>query len=165
MNAHYNNYPPYIPLLRTICNICLVTIGIITLAHIHIWLVILYCIYCSLAAFVIMPKLRCTKCFYHTRLCSTGFSLIARRFYKHKENALFKKGAWHNIFLIPIAFFPLGGGIYLLLFHPSLKHIMLLFLVALSIAAILIEHGCLGCSQCKELDQCIARTVIKKHQD
>ena len=158
----YNNYPIYIPLLRNICNTSLVTMGIIILAHIHIWFVILYLIYCFLAAFIIMPILRCTKCYYHQRLCSTGFSLIAQRSYKNRGNCSFKSGAWHNIFLLPIALIPFCGAIYLL-FHPTLKNIILSALLILSIAAILIEHGCLGCYNCKELNQCIAGRVVKKN--
>ncbi|MGA1823308.1 MAG: hypothetical protein ACMUIP_01500 [bacterium] len=165
MKSYYNNYPAYIPILRTTFNVSLVTTGLITLLHVNIWIAVLYILYCFCAALIIMPKLRCTKCYYHKGLCSTGFSLIAQRLHKNSSNKPFKSGAWHNIFLIPIAFIPIGGGIYLLFSHCSTKNMILLSLVLLSFAAILIEHGCLGCYNCKELEQCIAGKVVKRQQD
>jgi len=160
----YYNYPVYIPLIRNICNAALVIAGIMTLASINIWFVILYLIYCLLAAFIIMPRLRCTKCFYHQKLCSTGFSLIAKRLYKKKENCSFKENMWHNIFLLPIALIPLSGALYLLV-HPSLKNILLFSSVLSAIVGILTEHAHFGCYNCKELEQCIAGRIVKRKKD
>lgn len=161
----YSNYPVYIPFLRNICNTALVITGIVTLANINIWFIILYIAYCLLAAFFIMPLLRCTKCFYYQKLCSTGFSLVAQRLYKKKINSSFKEGMWHNIFLLPIALIPLSGAIYLLAAQPSYKNTILFSLVILSIASILTEHACFGCYNCKELKKCLAGKIVKRNKN
>ncbi|MEW5800868.1 MAG: hypothetical protein AB1847_02075 [bacterium] len=156
----FENYPFYIPFLRNLFNLGLLTIGIWTLGGIHPWLAILYGLYCLAAATLIMPGLRCTRCFYHGRRCSTGFGLVAGLIYRKDTRHTFTDGIWHNVFLLPIGLFPLGGALWRILFWKDSLSLWLGFGLILTLAGLLTEHANLGCRHCRELAGCPARWVV-----
>jgi len=154
------NYPIHVPLLRNLFNVSLLTIGLWILGGIHSGLALLYGLYCLAAATIIMPALRCTRCFYHGRRCSTGFGLLAGLFYRKDSCHSFTDGIWHNVFLLPIGLFPVGGALWRVLFWRDGLSLWLSFGLVLIIAGLLTEHATLGCRSCRELAGCPARWVV-----
>ena len=155
-----DNYPIHVPLLRNLFNVSLLTIGLLILGGIHPCLALVYGLYCLAAATMIMPGLRCTRCFYHGRRCSTGFGLLAGLFYQKDSCHSFTDGIWHNVFLLPIGLFPLGGALWRVLFWRDSLSLWLSFGLTLIIAGLLTEHANLGCRACRELAGCPARWVV-----
>ena len=156
-----DTYPLYIPFLRNLFNISLFSLALYILWGLHAGLSFFYGLYCLAAAFFIMPKLRCTRCFYHKRICSTGFSIIAGKFYKKDPQHTFTEGIWHNICLIPIGLIPLGGALWRMVFWKDSISIWTGILFILILTGLLIEHATLGCSLCHELPRCPARWVAR----
>ena len=154
------NYPFHVPFLRNIFNISLLGIGLWIIGGIHAWLAILYVLYCLAAATIIMPKLRCTRCFYHARRCSTGFGLISGLLYRKDHCHAFTDGIWHNIFLLPIAGFPLLGALWRIFFWKDIRSTLLGLTLMGIIAGLLTEHLNLGCKACRELAGCPVRWII-----
>lgn len=155
-----NNYPIYVPLLRNLFNLALLGLGLWTLAGIHLSLAILYGLYCLAAAIMIMPGLRCTRCFYHGRRCSTGFGLVAGLLYRKDTHHVFTDGVWHNVFLLPIGLFPLAGAVWRIIFWQDRLSLWLGLGLVVVVGGLLTEHALLGCRSCRELAGCPARWVV-----
>jgi hypothetical protein len=153
------NYPVHIPLLRNLFNLSLLCLGLWILGGIHPALAWFYGLYCLAAATVIMPGLRCTRCIYHGRLCSTGFGLLAGWFYRRDSRHSFTDGVWHNVFLLPIGLLPLSGALWRIFFWRDTLSLWSGFGLVLIIAGLLSEHATLGCRSCRELAGCPARWV------
>jgi len=159
----FDNYPFYIPFLRNIFNLSLCGLGLWILGELHFGLAILYGAYCLAATTFIMPKLRCTRCFYYARRCSTGFGFVAGLFYKKNGRHSFTDGIWHNIFLLPLGLFPLGGALWRIFFWRDKMSILLALWLIFILAGLLTEHAILGCRACRELAGCPARWVTGKY--
>ncbi|MEW6380906.1 MAG: hypothetical protein AB1611_15035 [bacterium] len=153
------NYPIYVPILRNMFNLSLLGLGLWILGGLHYSLALLYGFYCLAAATMIMPALRCTRCYYHGRRCSTGFGLLAGLLYRKDTCHAFTEGIWHNVFLLPIGLFPLGGAAWRIIFIRDSASLWLGSGLVLVITGLLTEHACLGCRSCKELAGCPARWV------
>ena len=157
--AENKEYPFYVPFLRNLFNISLLIIGLWILMGSHKAFAVLYGVYCLAATTVIMPKLRCTRCYYHGHRCSTGFGLVSGLLYQKDHNHAFIEGIWHNIFLLPIALIPLGGALWRIFVRQDNQSIWLCLGLVVIIAGLLIEHATLGCKSCRELKGCPARWV------
>ena len=154
------DYPFYVPFLRNLFNISLFSMALWILMGLHNGLALLYGLYCLAATIVIMPKLRCTRCFYYGHRCSTAFGLFSRLLYRKDQFHSFTEGIWHNIFLLPIGLFPLGGALWRIFFWRDNQSIWSCLGFVAILAGLLIEHATLGCKVCRELKGCPARWVI-----
>lgn len=155
-----NEYPFFIPFLRNIFNLTLLGLGLIVLGQIHPFFAFFYGGYCLLAAFFLMPKLRCTRCCYHNLRCSTGFGLISGLLYAKDHQHSFTDGIWHNVFLLPIGLIPLSGALWRVLIWRDTQSLWLGLAVVMILAGLLTEHANLGCRACQELPGCPARFVV-----
>jgi hypothetical protein len=159
MMRDLENYPFYVPFLRNMFNLGLFGLGIWILGGLHAGLAVFYALYCLAAALFIMPRLRCTRCFYHGRRCSTGFGLVAGLLYRKDLRHAFTDGIWHNIFLVPLGLLPLGGALWRMAFWRDSRSIWLGAALIGILGGLLTEHATLGCRVCRELGGCPARWV------
>ncbi len=145
----FNHYPFYIPFLRNLFNIALVSLGLWTLAGLHPGLAVVYALYCLAMVLLIMPRSRCTKCFYHGRRCSTGFGLVAGLLYSRDRCHSFTDGLWYNLFLPPVAIFPLTGALWRIIFYRDSQCLWLGIGLSIIILGLLTEQTQLCFGVCR----------------
>lgn len=154
----YESYPFYTPLIRTILNLSVVIIGVIILfRELGLIAVIAYLSYITLVAFY-MTKVRCTRCYYHKKLCSTGFSLLSS-IYKKDLKHKFVEGQVNNLFLLFVPLIPLISLLIKLFLDFSWTRVYLLLILIAQVFMTLFEHLILGCTNCYERDRCITRVI------
>ncbi|MFH0925863.1 MAG: hypothetical protein V1872_09610 [bacterium] len=157
-----DNYPIYIPFMRSILNLSLFGSGLLLLFWVHIYIALAYLFYCLLAAIILLPRFRCTVCAHYGTLCSTGFGKVAAFLFKKNKQLPFTYGLWYNLFLLPIAIIPVISSLVLIIngSYSGLSCYFVMFYMSLFL--IFFEHGYFGCLRCKELRYCPANFIVKR---
>lgn len=157
----YEIYPFHTPLTRTVLNLCVVAVGILILfREFGIFAVLAYLLYLIFVVFY-MTKVRCTRCYYHKRLCSTGFGKISS-LYKKDSKHRFTEGQANNIFLAFVVLIPLILLLMRLILDFNWTRVYLLLILLVVVFVTLFEHLILGCTHCYERNHCITKSITRR---
>jgi hypothetical protein len=105
--AFCENYPKYIIVIRWIILLTAFALGTYILADVHFALAIIYILYSLIALTLILPLSRCVSCFYHGKVCNTGWGKVAgylfekgdeSKYVEHYNYAIFL----HLLWLVPL---------------------------------------------------------------
>lgn len=111
----------------------------------------LFASYLALAATVLLPLARCTRCHYYGRRCHIGWGRVASLLYPKGEEELFKDNFKYSVFLYPVWIVPLLVGLLQLARQRTLDALLvfLIYLVVLYSSRRLLQWhaGCKGCHQ------------------
>jgi hypothetical protein len=79
--------------------------------------------YWVLSLFVLLPFIRCTKCYYYGKRCNTAWGLLAKFTFPKGDPIYFQAGYALTVLLWPLRIFPIGLGLLWLLdgltFYPD----------------------------------------------
>ncbi|HAW60391.1 MAG TPA: hypothetical protein DCW86_02835 [Actinobacteria bacterium] len=160
----WEDYPFYIPLLREILNLSIIGVGVLILVRLGSGFVLFYLLYVLFVIFL-LTKLRCTRCYHHGRLCSTGFGKLAGLLYPKDTKHCFVEGLVYNLFLFLIPLIPLVAIIFLLVEDFTCLELGYLLVLLFLMAATVVEHLMLGCQHCHELEGCLTRWFFLRRRD
>ncbi|MDI6892222.1 MAG: hypothetical protein QMD08_04430 [Actinomycetota bacterium] len=160
----WEDYPIYVPLLREILNLSIIGVGVLILMRLGSGLVLFYVLYVLFVVFL-LTKLRCTRCYHHGRLCSTGFGKLAGFLYPRDTKHRFVEGLAYNFLLFLVPLIPLVAVIFLLIEDFTYLGLGYLLVLLLLMAATLAEHLILGCLHCHELEGCLTRRFFLRRRD
>jgi hypothetical protein len=166
-----DTYPKHVIIIRWIILILAFALGIYILSGIKDWLGVVYVIYSLIALTLILPLSRCVSCFYHGKLCNTGWGKVAAYLFPKGMNHVvdtkadeYKYIEHYNyaILLHLLWLIPLLGSFFQLLRKRSMI-VLILFLVYLFI--LLLEKIVLkklACKRCHQREFCPALPFRKE---
>ena len=166
-----HTYPKYVIIIRWIILVVTFALGTYILTDIKVLFGVGYAIYSLIALTLILPLSRCVNCFYHGKVCNTGWGKVAAylfprgmnhvvntkedesKYVEHYNYAIFL----HLLWLVPLlgSFFQLlrkRGMIVLILF--------LAYLFILLLEKIVLKK--LACKRCHQREFCPALPFRKE---
>jgi hypothetical protein len=93
------SYPKSVIVVRWIILLLAFALGIYALLKLHYMLAILYIIYSIMALTLVLPLSRCVSCFYHGKLCNTGWGKTAAYLFKKGDESKYVYHYNYAIFL------------------------------------------------------------------
>lgn len=160
-----DTYPKHVIIIRWIILISAFALGIYILSDIKDFLGVVYVIYSLVALTLILPLSRCVSCFYHGKLCNTGWGKVAAYLFpKNMNRVVYTKGVeskyiehYNYAILIHLLWLvPLLGSLFQVLRKRAMI-VLILFLVYLFI--LLLEKIVLkklACKRCHQREFCPA---------
>jgi hypothetical protein len=88
----------------------------------HYYLGLFYGAYWIFSLFVLLPLIRCTKCYYYGKRCNTAWGLLAKFAFPRGETVYFQAGYALTVLLWPLRFFPFAIGLLGLIGGITLEH-------------------------------------------
>ncbi|MCD6162680.1 MAG: hypothetical protein J7K40_09750 [candidate division Zixibacteria bacterium] len=120
----------------------------------HLDIGLVYCAYWVFSLLVLLPLLRCTKCYYHGKRCSSGWGIYSGFIFPQGEQVYFQAGYGFTILLWPLRLAPIGLGLLNLMdgvvFNPD-------GLFGIYIAVIIIHrlyYRLISCPACCQKETC-----------
>jgi hypothetical protein len=149
-------YPKHVVVLRWIVLGAAFALGIYILTDIKHVLGIAYVIYSIIALTFILPLSRCAHCFYHGKLCNTGWGKVAAYLVAKGDESKYVKYYNYAIFLHLLWIIPLLASFVQLIRERDLKSsiIFLAYLFVLLVEKIFLKK--LGCIRCRLREICPA---------
>jgi hypothetical protein len=77
----------------------------------HMYFGLAYAAYWIFSLFVLLPLIRCTKCYYYGKRCNTAWGLWARFAFPPGDQVYFTAGYALTFLLWPLRFFPIAFGL------------------------------------------------------
>ncbi|MCK4427620.1 MAG: hypothetical protein KAW16_03945 [candidate division Zixibacteria bacterium] len=156
------NYPKYIIVIRWIVLSIAFALGIYILLGFHNMLAIIYIIYSVIALTLILPLSRCVSCFYHGKLCNTGWGKIAAYLFKKGDESKYVEHYNYAIFLHLLWLIPLLVALLQSVRQRDLfaLSIFVIYLFILFVEKIILKK--LGCKRCHLREFCPALPFRKR---
>ena len=110
-----DTYPWAKILPRWILGIVEVGLSIYIVINFHQVLGLVFCAAWILALFVMLPLLRCTKCYYYGKRCNTAWGLITKFMFPPGDQVYFQSAYGLTFIFWPLRIIPLGLGALTLL--------------------------------------------------
>jgi hypothetical protein len=154
--AFCDTYPKYVVVLRWIVLGAAFALGVYILTSIKQVLGIAYVIYSLIALTFILPLSRCAHCFYHGKLCNTGWGKVAAYLVAKGDESKYVKYYNYAIFLHLLWMVPLLASFFQLLRGRELKSLIIFvaYLFVLLIEKVFLKR--LGCIRCRLREICPA---------
>jgi hypothetical protein len=111
----YENYPWAKILPRWLFGASEIGLSIWAVISFNLNLGIFFAVWWAISLFVLLPLLRCTKCYYYGKRCNTGWGLIAKFAFAKNETSYFHSGYALTALLWPLRIIPFAFGILNLL--------------------------------------------------
>lgn len=70
-----------------------------------------FSVYWVLSLFVLLPLLRCTKCYYYGKRCNTGWGLLTKAMFPKGDTDCFQSGYALSFILWPLRLLPIAVGL------------------------------------------------------
>ena len=158
------NYPKAVVIIRWIILLLAFALGIYALLRLHYIFAILYIVYSVMALTLILPLSRCGSCFYHGKLCNTGWGKIAAYFFKKGDESKYVDYYNYAIFLHLLWLVPLLiAALQMIRKRDVLAlSIFAVYLLILFVEKITLKRLC--CKRCHQRDFCPAVPFRKAEQ-
>jgi hypothetical protein len=149
-------YPKHVVVLRWMVLGAAFALGVYILTDIKHVLGIAYVIYSIVALTFILPLSRCAHCFYHGKLCNTGWGKVAAYLVAKGDESKYVKYYNYAIFLHLLWIIPLLASFVQLIRERDLKSliIFLAYSFVLFVEKIFLKK--LGCIRCRLREICPA---------
>jgi len=150
------NYPKHIIAIRWIILLTTFGLGTYILSDLHYALAIVYIIYSVIALTLILPLSRCVSCFYHGRLCNTGWGRVAFYLFKKGDESKYVEHYNYAIFLHLLWLVPLLAALLQLVRKRDVLvlSILVIYLFILFVEKIVLKKLC--CKKCHQREFCPA---------
>ena len=150
------NYPKHIIAIRWIILLTTFGLGTYILCDLHYALAIVYIIYSVIALILILPLSRCVNCFYHGKLCNTGWGRVAFYLFKKGDESKYVEHYNYAIFLHLLWLVPLLAALLQLVRKRDVLvlSILVIYLFILFIEKIVLKKLC--CKKCHQKESCPA---------
>lgn len=154
--SFYENYPKPIIIIRWLILVTAFVLGIYVLFEIHYTFAIIYVIYSVVALTLILPLSRCASCFYHGKLCNTGWGKIAAYLFKKGDESRYVDYYNYATFLHLLWLVPLLVALLQLVRRRDIfvLSIFVLYLLILFIEKVVLKKLC--CRRCHQKEFCPA---------
>jgi hypothetical protein len=164
-------YPKHVIIIRWIILIAAFALGIYILSGMKDLFGVVYVIYSLIALTLILPLSRCVSCFYHGKLCNTGWGKVAAYLFpKGMNHAVHTKGDEskyvehynYAILLHLLWIIPLLGFLFQLLRYRGLFYLIILiaYMFILLLEKIILKK--LACTKCHQREFCPALPFRKE---
>jgi hypothetical protein len=160
--AFCENYPKHIIVIRWIILLIAFALGIYVLLDLHHMLAIVYILYSVIALTLILPLSRCVSCFYHGKLCNTGWGRVAFYLFKKGDESKYVEHYNYAIFLHLLWLFPLLVALLQLVRKRDVLalSILVIYLFILFVEKIVLKKLC--CKRCHQKEFCPALPFRKE---
>ena len=150
------NYPKHVIIIRWIVLSIAFGLGIYILLGFHYMLAIIYIIYSVITLTLILPLSRCVSCFYHGKLCNTGWGKIAAYLFKKGDESKYVEHYNYAIFLHLLWLIPLLVALLQSVRQRDLfaLSIFVIYLFILFVEKIILKKLC--CKRCHQREFCPA---------
>ena len=150
------NYPKHIIITRWIILLIAFALGIYILLGLNDALAIIYVIYSVIALNLILPLSRCVSCFYHGKVCNTGWGKIAGYLFEKGDESKYVDLYNYAIFLHLLWLVPLLVALLQLVRKRSILalSIFLIYIFILFVEKIILKKMC--CKRCHQREFCPA---------
>jgi len=150
------NYPKHIIVFRWIILLIAFALGIYILLGLNDALAIIYVIYSVIALNLILPLSRCVSCFYHGKVCNTGWGKIAGYLFEKGDESKYVDDYNYAIFLHLLWVVPLLVAFLQLVRKRNILalSIFLIYIFILFVEKIILKKMC--CKRCHQREFCPA---------
>jgi len=150
----HENYPIKIVIVSNILSLSIYGIGSYILAHVAVWLIIPYLLYCLFLEIRVIRR-SCVSCFYYDKMCAFGKGKLCALAFKRKgDPELFAQDKVTWIQLVPdfaVSLIPVITGIVLLATDFAwLLLALVLILGVLAFGGNAFIRGSFACKYCKQ---------------
>jgi hypothetical protein len=158
----FENYPKHIIVIRWIILLTTFGLGTYILSDLHYMLAIVYILYSLIALTLILPLSRCVSCFYHGRLCNTGWGRVASCLFKKGDESKYVEHYNYAIFLHLLWLFPLLVALLQLVRKRDILVLSIFgaYLFILFVEKIVLKKLC--CKRCHQKEFCPALPFRKE---
>jgi asparagine N-glycosylation enzyme membrane subunit Stt3 len=150
------DFPKSVIIIRWVILLFAFALGIYVLFELHQMLAIVYIVYSVMALTLILTLSRCVNCFYHGRLCNTGWGKIAAYLFKKGDESKYVDRYDYAIFLHLLWLIPLLAAALQAVRRRNILSLAILaaYLFALFVEKIILKKLC--CKRCHQKDFCPA---------
>lgn len=150
------NYPKYIIVIRWIILLWAFALGTYILADLHFALAIIYVLYSMIALTLILPLSRCVSCFYHGKVCNTGWGRIAGYLFEKGDESKYEEHYNYAIFLHLLWLVPLVVALLQVVRKRNIfaLSIFVIYVFILLVEKIILKKLC--CKRCHQREFCPA---------
>jgi hypothetical protein len=152
-NHCYENYPLHIVLISNFFSLSIYIIGAYIISGLGLIYAILYLLYCLFLEIQVL-KNGCTNCYYYGKICGFGKGKLSALIFKKGDHSTYfqRKLTWKDMIPDMMVFIlPTLSGILILIYNFSwITLLLIIILVALSLAGNALVRGFLTCGKCKQ---------------
>ena len=155
-SAYCETYPKWVIIFRWIILTLAFTLGIYILADIQLMLGIIYAA-CSLFALtLVLPLSRCVYCYYHGKLCNTGWGKVAAYLYAKGDESFYLERYNYAILLHLLWIVPLLASLFQLVRNKELRYVVIFLIYVLILWMEKVVLKKLACKRCHQREFCPA---------
>lgn len=154
--AFCHNYPKHVIIIRWIILAVAFVLGIYILSDIKELLGIVYVLYSLIALTLILPLARCASCFYHGKVCNTGWGKVAAYLFPKGDESQFVAHYSYAIFLHLLWLIPLLASFFQLLRNRDVLALIIFFSYLFILLVERVTLKKLACTRCHQREFCPA---------
>lgn len=151
-----HNYPKHVIIIRWIILGVAFVLGIYILSDIKEMLGVVYVVYSLIALTLILPLSRCASCFYHGKVCNTGWGKVAAYLFPKGDESQFVAHYGYAIFLHLLWLIPLLASFFQLLRNRDLMALIIFFSYLFILLVERVTLKKLACTRCHQREFCPA---------
>jgi hypothetical protein len=154
--AFCDPYPKYVIIIRWIILTVAFALGIYILLGIKDVLGVLYVVYSLIALTLILPLSRCASCFYHGKVCNTGWGKVAAYLFPKGDESKFVAHYSYAIFLHLLWLIPLLASFFQFVRKRDLLALIIFFSYLFILLVERVTLKKLACTRCHQREFCPA---------
>ena len=154
--VYCETYPKWVIISRWIILTLALALGIYILLDIQPMLGIIYAVCSLIALTLVLPLSRCVYCYYHGKLCNTGWGKIAAYLYAKGDESLYVERYNYAILLHLLWIVPLLAFLFQLVRNKELRYavVFLAYILILWMEKVILKK--LACQRCQQREFCPA---------